>query len=169
MPKFNPTQAMIEQAEALFTAIAYESHLMPIVLAYQRAILSTHQFRVSAEFCDIGGADNEPITDPALSYLLSDADARVYFDECNRARIAAGLVIDKEGQCPLLLAQHVRSLAETTLVTTVANSDKRLKDLIKGLELSVHRQKTIDLVTKLIAPYCRNAAAILAEIKQAPI
>lgn len=162
MKNFTPTQDQIRAAEAVFTAMAHEAVIRPIVEAYEQTILEKHRFPIGRKWVELG-VDDRLILKRKDSYLLSDADSLVFFAECHAAREAANLKVEDPEHCPLLVAEHLRIQAEHALLKAIAT--------IPGLEtfgsdvMSMNiRKKAIDLSLGLLSPFCGNADEILGRI-----
>lgn len=103
MKNFTPTKDQIRAAEAVFTAMAFEATVRPIVETYELAILEKHQFRISRKWVEKGITDRL-VLERKDTFLLDDEDAKVYYAECFAARDAAKLAVDDPEHCPLLVA-----------------------------------------------------------------
>ena len=155
---FEPTEAQIRCAEAVFKAMAHESLVRPIVEAYERAILEKHQFRIARRWVERGSADCI-ILDRKRSYLLEDRDAQVFHAECFKARDAAGLKVERPENCPLLEAEHKRIEAEHALLKAIATTPG-LDNFGNGIWNPGLRAKAIDLSLKLLAPFVKTGAPV---------
>lgn len=159
MKQFTPTSEQISLAEAVMATTAHESLIRPIVEGYEHAILKKHQFRISPYWVEKGVSDNV-ILDRKDSFLLSEEDSRTYFAECHAARDAAKLKVSNPEFCPLLVAEHLRIGAENALLKAMAATPGLESFGSGGLTLEI-RDKAIDITLKLLAPFCRDADAIL--------
>jgi hypothetical protein len=147
------------QVRALLLATVYAKAERERVDVIQRAILAERVYPVDAKNIERGrGA--ERVTDPRLSYLMSDADAADYFAKCNAAHLANGYAKAAEGFCPALVAAHDQTKAEWALITAAEEffpeitNDKLLCGITRadgsrecGLET---RRKYLDLLTGLV-------------------
>ncbi len=149
--KFKPTPAMIEAADALFMAMAKLSLIEPIVLNYQRLILKEGQWRVKRDYVQKGMAD-EVVLDPDRAFLLEDADFAVYDSLCKKARVMAGLEIQKPENCPLLEAKTALSDAKARLVQSMSSVTGHSLDQLLMLPVEKY-EKYVDLSLKLLAPF----------------
>lgn len=159
---FKPSGEMVRLAESVMVAMAHEQTIRPIVEGYEKAILERHQFKPDQCWADKGlkGA-TDTILDPGRTFLLSDEDAQVYFSECQAARDAAGLKVEKPEYCPLLVAETLRIQAEKALLEEMGTLPN-LKGLENVLNLGVEAHgRAVDLCLKLLAPYCRDSSEIL--------
>lgn len=156
MTVFTPTPAMVSAAEAVFTTMAMAQSIRPVVIAYQTEILRQGQWRIKPEFANRLG--DEVITDPALSYLMSDENFTDYSAKCRAARDQAKLGEYNEDQCPLLMAEHLQIQAERALIDSMQSvtglSAERFVPMSK-------RKEYIDLTLKLLAPFVRSATEII--------
>lgn len=160
MKRFTPTKEQIRAAEAVFTAMAHEGVIRPIVEAYQLAILDKHQFRISKKWVDMG-CEDKLILKRNESYLLADEDWSVYNAECFAARDAANLKVDDPEHCPLLVAKDIRTQAQQVLLMAISTTPG-LESLGKATSLSMDNyKKAVDLSLKMLAPFCGKADDIL--------
>lgn len=157
--QFKPTEEQIRLAEAVFTAMAFELTVRPIVEAYETAILAKHQFRIAKEWVDHNMADRV-ILDRKDSFLLSAEDAKVFYAECFAARDAANLKVSNPEFCPLCVAEHLRIDAENALMKAMG-STPGLEAFASGFMTLELRSKAIDLTLRLLAPFCDDANSIL--------
>ena len=153
MKNFKPTDAMLTATRNVFVTMAFEKTVRPIVEGYQKDILAFWKFKIAPEHINRGHEENEIILDPKNSYLMGDDDFKLYLAECNDARKKAGLKVDNPEHCPLLVAEHLRVIAENTLIDTM--------EPITGISLDTHylslehRKQLIDLTLKLLAKYIK--------------
>jgi hypothetical protein len=112
------TQRMIDAAQSVRKTTFIVETIEPIVTGYQKAVLEKHRFTAAEEYRgDL--PEGTVILEPARTYLLSDEDFMTYWEECNQERIKAALIVDNLGQCPLLLAKHMRSKARQELIVSM--------------------------------------------------
>ncbi len=156
---FKPTDEQIRLAEDVFTTMAHEQTVRPIVEAYETAILAKYQFRIAKKYVDHGMTDRI-ILDRKDTCLLSADDAKVYFAECFAARDAANLKVSNPEFCPLCVAEHLRIDAENALIKAMG-STPGLEAFASGFMPQELRSKVIDLTLRLLAPFCGNASSIL--------
>lgn len=157
MKKFNPTKEMIQAAEAVLMAKAYVETIRPIVRAYQSKVLDIYRFTNKKELEIINKcgrmADHikeEVITDPKDSWKLSDQDFQIYLRDTKEERDKAGLKVDKDDQCPLLVAEYLLCQAEGNLIDQMEPITKIKRDQLWNLK---HRAKLIDLSLKLLTQF----------------
>lgn len=153
LKNWQPTEAMITAAHNVFVTMAFEQTVKPIVEGYQKDILSFWRFKIAPEHVTRGHKKDEIILNPKHSYLLSDDDFKLYLAECNDARIKAGLKVDNPEHCPLLVAKHLRIIAENTLIDTMKPVTGIKTDQVYMLE---HRKQLVDLTLKLLAPFVKQ-------------
>lgn len=157
---FKPTDEMVRAAEALFLAMAHVDYIKPIVNGYQQEILERGKWFIRPEYLE--RLEQEIILDPKNSYLMGESDFAEYDAQCKAARVAANLPVDNPDQCPLLVAEHQVLQAEHALIETLGHTDvNRL--LCAGLD---KYKEYVDLSLKLMAPFVRDASAILAEVQR---
>lgn len=151
-----PPKGLIDAAQMVVQAKAMVATIKPIVEGYQREILERHQFHIAKKWRGHGMLDRI-ILDPNESYLLEQEDFSVYLDECKEARIAAGLHVDDEEKCPLLVAQSVERDAIKVLcdimepITGISHKNIVCsKDGIKKLH------EYVDITLRLLVPYLKS-------------
>lgn len=155
---FQPTKEMVEAATEVFVAKAFLGTIEPVVRGYQTDILAKGQWRVKPEFQAAsrrrGGSmiGDEVITDPKLSYLMSEADFALYDAECKKARIEAKLHVEKEEQCPLCVAEHELIKAKQRLIGVMEPITKLSWDrlLCGGVEKT---DEVVELTLNLLGQY----------------
>ncbi|WP_194727401.1 hypothetical protein [Noviherbaspirillum malthae] len=152
---FMPNAAMLDAAEAVLKAMAILGTVRPIVEAYQTEILAKGQWKVMAE-CREPGARDEIITEPKLSFLMSDSDFAVYHQRCDEARKAAGLSITLEGGCPLLEAEELLRVAQRAMVDSMADVTQITANKAVTLPLEQYRE-FVDLTLRLLVPFIDHA------------
>lgn len=155
------TQKMVAAAQALLMAMAYEEAVRPIVEGYRTRILQKHKFLVAPEFAE--GKAPEVILDGRRAYLMSDADFAIYDAECKKARIAAGLQVEKPEFCPLCVAEGDLGLAGTNLLLVMAEHP-RLGDLANLATARADlRKQAIDVTLRLLAPYVGTSDEVIKQ------
>lgn len=159
------TAKMIEAAERVLVAQAFEKHVRPVVTAYESEILQRLQLRSDPRF-KIHGI-NRVILDRKETFLLGDADRELFLQETFKARDAAKLVVSNPANCPLSEAEMLRLGAEKEFLQSLADHPK-FASLAKAAEsgtLTVdERNKVIDLTLRLLSPYVRNAKDLLKDL-----
>ena len=91
MKTYTLRPAPIRLAAALFTAMAHESLVRPIVEDYETAILAKHQFKIAQKWVEQGGP-NRVILNRKDAFLLSSEDAGVYSENRHPATSANGRI-----------------------------------------------------------------------------
>ena len=157
------TAKMIEAAERVLVAQAFEMHVRPVVTAYEAEILQRLQLRSDPRF-KVHGI-NRVILDRKETFLLGEADRELFLQETFKARDAAKLIGSKPENCPL--SEALRLAAERELLLSLAEHPK-FSSIAKAAEsgtLTVdERNKVIDLTTRLLSPYMRNAKELLNDL-----
>lgn len=156
---------MIEAAEALFVAMAFEQALRPVVEGYQRAILLDGVWRVAPHILQrCSHRAGEPlspyVTDIKSAWTMHEDDFSLYLKRCNEERIAAGLVVENEDQCPLLVAENATRLAKRALCDAMASVTNISADKALVLGLKKYEQ-FVDLSLKLLSPYVRDPVLLV--------
>jgi len=153
-----PSAQIFRSARELMDAIAFESAVRPVVLAYENAILAKHQWRIAPEIAaEFGMPIDKVILNRDDAYLLASDVVADFYKECHEHRMAAGLpVIDPDG-CPLLEAQHRRIQAEDALIKAMGTVPG-LESFANGRAPSVDlRKRVIDLSLRFVAPFIGKA------------
>lgn len=150
--KFNPTPEMIEAAQTLFAAMAWEETVGPIVIEYQKKVLAEKVYMTDAEKFN-GRIEKKRITDPKDTYRMNDKDFDEYHEKIKRERDKAGLYVKSDDHCPLLVAENLRRQARLVLVDVMTPITGIKSENIWKTE---HLQQFEDLTLKLLAPWCKN-------------
>ena len=148
--KIPPTQDMIAAAKTVFLAKAWTETLRPVVEGYKKAILAKHSWHIAEEWINKGMADRV-IMEPEHAYLLSDQDFAIYLREVNESRVEAGLEVDNEDHCPLLVAEMQEVNATRALLTAMMPITKIDPNDVYGEDWN----KLTDLTLQLLAPYVK--------------
>ena len=160
MQKFEPTPSMVDAAQAVFLTIAFVQTIRPVVLKYQTEILAKGQWHIKPEFAPRLG--DTVVLDPKGSYLMSDEDFAKYDAQCKLARVTANLHVDKEGHCPLCVAEDMQRQAEHALVAAMM-FELPTVTVDKLLQAGMDKyKKYIDLTLKLLAPFVKTGPDALA-------
>jgi hypothetical protein len=155
--KFTPTPEQISAAESVFMAMANLAIVKPVVDAYQKEILGRYRWKPDPLLEHLSDERRGEILDPKDAYLLSSKDADVFYKECQKARIAAGLHIndpDFEPEfCPALVAEELLRQARRVMVNsfkpvTGIDADQIIRSNFKEYG------RYVELCLKLMAPYC---------------
>ena len=164
MQKFTPTEEMISAAKAVFQAMAFVETIRPIVMQYQTEILAENKWRISPEFAKPSFRaiyEDEVITDPKNSYLMSAEDFKEYSLKCKIARDKANLRVTENRFCPLLEAEHLLVQAKHALIDVMAETTKIQSQDILRSGMDKYNQY-IDLTLRLLAPFVQNNMAKFA-------
>jgi hypothetical protein len=152
---------MIQAAENLFAAMAFEQTVRPIVEDYQRKILAERIWRCAPEYLERAKrrACDEPVvshvTDIKLAWTMLKADFALYIERCNEERIAAGLAVETEAHCPLLVAEDATRKAKYALCDAMACVTKIPADAAVTLKQADYN-RMVDLSLRLLAPFVKN-------------
>lgn len=162
--KFTPTEQQIKTAQTVFMAMAYTKTIEPIVRRYESEILKKHQWTNKGEIERLAKHNltevEKVILNPGHSYLLSDEDFLIYNSECNEARKAAGLKVESEEFCPLLVAENLERQAKRAFIDAMEETTKvKFDDLFKNFPEDYN--KYLDLSLKLLAPFVGDSKTIL--------
>jgi hypothetical protein len=118
LKKIAPDAAKV--GKAVFMAMAYVDTIRPIVDGYQRKILTEEKYAYAEKWHDrMGKTYAEWITEPNETYLMEENDFAHYAKRCNEEMTKAGLRVEKEGNCPLLVAEHLLIKAKQALIDTM--------------------------------------------------
>lgn len=146
--------------------MTHESTIRPIVETYQSEILEKHRFQIDRQWVELGMEDCV-ILKREDAFLLSDVDAKIYYAECYAARDAAKLRVAHAEECPLSVAESVRIEAEFKLMREMSKAVGCEALGMRVCPSDLHNN-AVDLMLKLLAPFCRDAEAILGAIAVAP-
>ena len=162
--KFEPTREMVQSAASVFMAMAWVAIVKPVVEAYQTRVLKEGQWRIRPEFAEKMHARDgktapteEVITNPQLSYLMSEEDFAKYHFATERERTKAGLAIHRDGNCPLLEAENLLVKTKHKLVEVMAPVTKISLDAINSAQMDDYKQY-IELTLRLLSPYVEKAS-----------
>lgn len=147
---FAPSPDMISAAEDVFKAMAYVGTIRPIVVKYQTEILQQGQWRIRPKYADRLG--DKVILDPEDSYLMSEEDLAVYIDRCKVARNQAGLRVDHDGQCPLLVAETLLGKAKRALLDVMEPVTRLPADRLLNAGMDKYNSG-VELTLQLLAPF----------------
>lgn len=107
----------IAAAKAVFTAMAFVKTIEPVVNGYKRKILAEEKYAYAEKWHGrMRKTYADWITEPEDSYLMADDDAQHYYQRCDEEMAKAGLRVEKKGNCPLLVAEHLLSQAKNLLI-----------------------------------------------------
>lgn len=152
---------MIQAAENVFAAMAFEQTLRPIVEGYQRKILSERTWRCAPEYLEraIRRSLDEPVeshvTDIKLTWTMEKTDFARFIKRCDEERLAAGLFVENEAHCSLLVAEDTTRKAKYALFKAMASITKITADSAVTLK-HADRDKLTDLSLRLLAPFVKN-------------
>lgn len=139
---------MIQAAQTLFMSMAATDTIRVVVLAYQQKEIDI--------MMAINRYDGSLITSPEHAYAMSDEDYDIYLAAIKTHRDAAGLKVNNDDECPLLVAESIQRDAERNMINAMYPITKlSVDDLLYKGRLSLYK-KVIDLSLKLLAPYCKN-------------
>jgi hypothetical protein len=147
---FTPTPTMVSLAQSVMVAMAFADTIRPIVVGYETDILKNGQWRIRPEFAD--RLNNEIIIDPKRAYLMSDEDALVFHAECKKARDTAGLKVENDEHCPLLVAENLVMQCERALIDEMATITGMSSNNLCCIGMD-KRKQYIDLTLRLLAPF----------------
>lgn len=165
--KFTPTTALIRAAETLMLAMAHEGLVRPIVEAYEAEILQKHQWHIAPKWVAMG-LEDRVVLSRKHACLLSEEDAKVFYQECFKARDAARLRVSKPENDPLCEAENLRVQAEAVFIQALSTLPGLSIFASKTHTLSLDTRKlVIDIGLKLLAPFVGNSEQILARVATA--
>lgn len=155
---------MIEAAESVFLAMAFEQSVRSIVESYQKKILQERAWRCDPDL--VGRMERrssdqlveQHVTDIKSTWMMEKADFAIYLERCNAERITAGLVVEHDSYCPLLVAEHITIQAKHALCDAMASVTNITAVKATTLQLDVYR-KFVDLNLRLLAPFVTNPLA----------
>jgi hypothetical protein len=153
---FKPSKQLLEASELVLATIAYVQTIEPVLIAIERKILEEGNYFSEEQKIRKDVLKPFRITEPSMSYLLSDADFNEYQIKYRKAFIAEGFSAP-EGQCPLLIAEGWerearRAMRLATVSFTKINFDGYIP---------LNKLKQIDELTlQLVGPFIDKESAI---------
>ena len=143
-------EACQSAVNAYLMAKAYAMTMRERVDEVQRAILAECPLYIDPQWIE-KGRQEEKITDPKHTYLATDTDSKLYFEECNWRERKLGIKPKDmpDEHCPALVAEHLQVQAEWLLLECGWNA-------IGGEEggwenmYGKNREKFIDLMCKIV-------------------
>jgi len=111
----NPPAALVSLADSLLVTMAMKQLKEEKVNQYATKVLAEMQAHIAKKWVDLG-VDDQIILDPKSAYLLDDEKAAVYYARCEQERIAAGMTVEKEGNCPALEADSLFRAARDAFI-----------------------------------------------------
>jgi hypothetical protein len=156
--KFTPemiTKEMKDAARLVLMSMAYTETIKTIVMNYRQKVLADMQPRVDPQWGKgkLGLEDRGTITDPDDMYLAGDKIMDEYDRKCRIERDKAGLKVEKDEYCPLLVAEDLQRKAEHAMVAALQPLTGVTLELLlcstDGLE---NLKKYLDLTLRLITP-----------------
>lgn len=159
MTQYQANEEQIRLSEALLLAMANEDVIRPIVEGYETRILEEYRFKIDPKWTEIGVEDHV-ILHRKETFLLSDSDAKKFFEACFAARDEAGLEVDRPDNCPLLEAENLRISAENALIKSLA-CIPGLEAFATGILPLDTRAKVLKLALQLFVSSCSDAKTIL--------
>lgn len=158
--KFVPTAAMVDAAEDVFKTMAFLETIRPIVMKYQTEILQQGQWRIRPKYADRLG--DKVILDPKDSYLMSEEDLAVFIDHCKVARDKAGLHVDHDDKCPLLVAEHLLIKAKRALLDVMEPVTRLPADRLLSAGMDKYNsgvELTLQLLASFVDPKLKKPSA----------
>lgn len=137
---WRPSPDQIRAAKTVFLAMAYTETIRPVVKGYQKQI------------------KREMHLDPdAPSYLMAEADFKTYLVRCNEERIRAGLHVDSEEYCPLLVAEDLERQAKNALIDAMEpTTGISFNQIIQSSNCLENLKKYIDLTLRMMAGHLKT-------------
>lgn len=153
---FVPTENMKAAALTVFMAMTQLEFIEPIVNGYKKMILAQREWLVREEFRE--RHDEFRITEPDSDFLMTEADFADFFALCDAERKSAGLVVHKEGGCPLSDAKHDLSLAKLNLIKAMMDDPNVGAERFLSASLKIQNE-FVELSLKLLAPFVQVSKA----------
>ncbi len=147
---FKPTAEMFDAAQALLGAMACKETIRPIVEGYEKKILD--------DLAPLDRYEGEPITDIKYSWMMPDDIFKIYDARCRVERDKAGLHVEKDEFCPLLVADTLVVDATHALIDateSIFHVDKHVL-LCSGLD---KYNEYVDLMLKLLVSHPKSTIA----------
>ena len=136
------TDVDIQKAVGLvFACLAWEETVRPVVREYQKKVLAEIKF-VSVQ-------DGKILTSPEEAWLMHDQAFEIYLKRCNDERIKAGLYVETQEHCPLLVAEdNTRKAKRALLYLSAKYTDIDAAAIFYSIK---NYRKYIDLVLQIMA------------------
>jgi hypothetical protein len=135
-----PNKEQIDAAKTVFIAKAHLETIKPIVEGYQKEVLARHNFKDD---------EGNIVLDTKRTYLMNDADFRVYLDEVAIEHKKHGFDV-KPDYCPLLIAESNLIDAEGALIDVYYKVTGIERTDIGRLD---HRRRYLDLILSMMAQH----------------
>lgn len=144
-PKFVPTAEMISTACTLFLAKAFTETIRPIVEGYRKKILDDMKPHTS---------DGRLITEIEFDWTMGDVLFAEYHARCKKERDAAGLTVENDEHCPLLVAEELERRAQHAFLDAMVPVTKmNWVDVLSSRKGIENLNTLLDLSMKLMAPF----------------
>jgi hypothetical protein len=138
------TDEMLQDGYKVLTCMAAADTIRPIVKRYQSKVLEEKKYLMDEKHRY--RHDDTYISDPKLSYLLSDSDAEEYCKLLEVEKVKACFKDLPYGHCPLLTAEHETVKAELALIDAFMPVTGISKTEIYGEKC----KRYIDLLLKIV-------------------
>lgn len=157
---FVATKEMLDCVKNVLLCQAMVATIKPIVEAYQKDILQRHQFHIwdYATREDMKKQKTDRIClDEKDAFLISDEDFKIYDQECKKARDEAGLKVDMDEFCPLLVAENLLGKANNLLLDSMFPvTGLKQEDYFRSGDGCKTYDKAINLITSLLVAYTKE-------------
>jgi hypothetical protein len=145
------TPEIVKAGMDVFLAKTLVLTIRPIVEAYHKKVLLEREYMIDDKW--LSHETKHRIIEQKEDYLMSDDDAKIYFQRLNEERIASGLHVDNPEFCPLLVAEHNVQKAIWKLAELFAPITGIKWEDIHKLE---HYRKYEDIMLGFVANYMKD-------------
>jgi hypothetical protein len=134
---------MLQAGYKVLACMVVADTIRPVVEGYQNKVLEEKKYLMDEKHRY--RHDDTYISDPKLSYLLSDSDAEEYCKLLEVEKVKAGFKDLPYGHCPLLTAEHETVKAKLALIDAFMP--------VTGISKEIYGEKCkryIDLLLKIV-------------------
>lgn len=148
---FKPNGEQLNAAINVFLFMAKVETIKPIVDGYRNAILKAHQWHKDKKYLENGRYKEADavILDEKHTYMLSDADFKVYLAELHEQHIKHGFNVPLD-YCPLLIAEDELRKAKRHFLHTMESLTGINPDDVYKLDLY---ERLVDINLKFMVKW----------------
>jgi len=134
----SPPRDIVVLAESLLVTMAMHQLKAEAVEAYATKVLAQMQSKIATKWVDLGVQD-QLILKPKDAFLLDDEQAARFYALCEEQRLASGMSVDKQGNCPALEAECLFRAARDVFIdaltpyTTITLDQARMSSSLEKL------------------------------------
>jgi hypothetical protein len=156
MKEFKPTEDQILAAGKVFICMAQIESIKPVITKIKTDLLLKHKYKYRSDIADRRNIDDEFITNPDHTYLISDKDAGHYFTELHHQYINAGFDVPLH-YCPLLIAEDEYRKARQLLIDAMEPiTNMSYEKIATSYNCLDNLRKITELTLRLLVPYVKK-------------